>query len=141
MIEARTIGIAAALALFAGLMLIAFGMAAPNTALAGVCVYSDGTTDNGPCLEVRNGYDYANRTPLDLWCQNGPTSSTHKIILRGSDSFTCKGNGDYSVAKVRRKQIGCLNPSCFFKAPCTNKTVRTLRHVDVNTDSFYQTCE
>ena len=67
----------------AGLLALAF--AAP--AFAEQCVYSDGTSGIGPCVQYENGtlfYSY------DLYCQQGPTPSSQKIIIRSGDSFTCR---------------------------------------------------
>ena len=71
-----------------GLVVSAFGTTA---AFADRCQYSDGGSDYGPCMQFENNSDGNN---FDLWCQRGPTSSSHKIVMEDGDSFTCKVPGD-----------------------------------------------
>lgn len=74
-----------------GFLALLFALVAADPALAGKCVYSDGTSNDGPCMEVRNTLDWAVGRELNLWCLFGPTAESHKIVLGPGDSFTCKG--------------------------------------------------
>ena len=83
---------AAALAVLA----LLFAVAGPTPALAERCQYSSGATDLGPCVQFQNDSSGGN---FDLWCKQGPTPSSQKIIMRDGDSFTCKvENGNAEVA-------------------------------------------
>lgn len=92
-----------------GVLALLFALGAADPALAGRCVYSDGTSNDGPCMEVRNTLEWAAGRGLDLWCLFGPTAESHKIVLEPGDSFTCKGKR----VKIHR-------------APCTPCKVRSL---------------
>ena len=89
----------------------------------GKCVYSDGTSDNGPCVEVRNdlGWQYIGDGEMNVWCSYGPTGVNHKIVLQPlNQSFTCKGRSDKdNWVKIQRKQVSC--DPCWPKSPCGNE--------------------
>lgn len=78
-------------ALTFGLVLSGLGATA---ALAEVCRYSDGRRTLGPCMQLENG---GNANHFDLFCQQGPTSTSHRIHMNRGDSFTCR---------VERNRIG-----------------------------------
>lgn len=111
-----------------GVVALLFTATFAAPALAGKCKYLGGTTDNGPCLEVRNRHKWRINDAMNLWCLRGPTQQVHKIVLRAGDSFTCKGRvGGGNVAyvgRIQRKQAGC--DPCFHPAPCDGKTVASL---------------
>lgn len=95
-----------------GALALLLAVAAPDPAWADKCVYSDGTSNNGPCVEVRNNLDAFQRlgdSSMNVWCYHGPTYENHKIVLRPpGDSFTCKGRTDRSVwGRIQRTQVGC----------------------------------
>ena len=99
-----------------GFVALLFALAA-DPALADLCNYSDGTSDNGPCIEVRNGLGHGpGSREMNLWCtdERSHISKSHKIILRENpgSSFTCRGN----TVKVQRVQADCnfcwLGNSC-----------------------------
>ena len=69
-----------------GLLALLFAVAAPDSALAGQCIYTGGETDDGPCMEFKNQREGT----LDLYCLQGPTEDSHKIALANGDDFTCK---------------------------------------------------
>lgn len=68
------------------LVIAGFGTTA---AQAEVCKYLGGDRDLGPCIEFKNQGGGNN---FDLWCQQGPTSRSHKIILNNGDRFTCRAS-------------------------------------------------
>ena len=124
----------------AGSLLALLLAAVPQTARADVtCRYIDGTSDKGPCLELRNAIAwYKANESFSVWCQYGPTPRSRQIVLRRGDSFTCRGRSDNrTVAIVQRTQAGCQY--CYFESSCAGKTVRTLRGGDG--DTFPETCE
>ena len=65
-----------------GLVVSGFGTTA---ALADVCQFSDGSVTYGPCVQFEN-----KTSRYNLYCLQGPTSKSHKIIINPGDSFTCK---------------------------------------------------
>lgn len=75
----------------------------PQSALAAQCQYGGGgASDSGPCMQFVNATSGDGRLGFDLWCQQGYTSTTHKIIMRPGDSFTCKVTDiDSAVARAR----------------------------------------
>ena len=98
-------------------------------ALANQCHYSDGNHDNGPCVEVRNELIRLNHFgdhEMNLWCHSGPTSRSHKIILRANDqSFTCRGiPGEGTGITIQRTQVGCN--TCDGHFDCEGKVVLIL---------------
>ena len=111
-----------------GVLSLLFAFAAAE-ALAGACRYSDGTTDDGPCLEVVNGHSRGSRATANVWCQYGPTSRSHKIVLRAGDHFTCKrpSSQGYSdaigAAQLQRTQVpGCNRCWLHITNTCAHKT-------------------
>ena len=95
----------------------------PGSALAGQCVYSDGKTNNGPCVEVRNELGGLGVQSMNLWCHSGPTPRSQKIVLRAwptPDSYTCRGiAGEGTTITIQRTQIGCN--SCDLTYFCEGK--------------------
>ena len=109
-----------------GFVALLFALAA-DPALADLCKYSNGTSDNGPCMEVRNENDsIGDRGEMNLWCTNhlSHISIDHKIVLdpNPGSSFTCRGK----AVKVQRVQADCN--FCYFNSYCgTGKAVLTLK--------------
>ena len=82
----------------AGVLALLLAVAAPGTAPAGQCVYSNGDTDDGPCMRFVN---YAFADDFDLWCKQGPTASSTRIVVRHAESFTCRvANRSTEVAET-----------------------------------------
>ena len=73
-----------------GVLALPFAAAAPGPALADECVYDNGTSDHGPCVQFENRLSQDTRKNFDLYCQQGPTPPSQKIIMRPGDSFTCQ---------------------------------------------------
>ena len=129
-IRTAALGVGGAAALF---FAVAAALLFPASASANQCQYSDGTSNNGPCVEVRNelgparGIEWGTRE-MNLWCQQGPTPSNHKIILRNwysPDSFTCRGvAGQRTHLVVQRAQARCNK--CDERITCEGKVVLTL---------------
>ena len=107
----------------AGVAALAWTLGAPDTALANRCSYSNGTSDNGPCILMvndNNRTDIGSRE-MNVWCHGGPTSRTHKIILRPGNQFVCKG----SSLEFQRLQIHCAL-RCHRYSSCSGKRTYTL---------------
>lgn len=123
-----------------GIVALLFTVTLSAPALAGKCKYVGGITDDGPCVEVRNRLKYRINDSMNVWCFRGPTSSTHKIVLRAGDSFTCRGGSRTTghALKLQRKRVGC--DTCRFWAQCDEKTVVSLR-IESNREAIKVTCE
>ncbi|MXX98321.1 MAG: hypothetical protein F4Y58_00215 [Gammaproteobacteria bacterium] len=118
------------------LLLALAGGASPALA-GGKCKYEGGSSDNGPCIVVRNKKKLgALHGAMDLWCNSGPGSG-RKIVLRPpNDYFTCKGRWSGGVARIYRKQIGCT--TCSLSIHCASgKDVYTLK--DRYVTGFHET--
>lgn len=70
----------------------ALGAATATPASAEVCQYATGnpSRDLGPCMQ----FDNSAGDRYDLYCYEGPTADTHKIIIDSGDSFTCRVPSD-----------------------------------------------
>ena len=82
------------------LALLLAAAAVPDPALADECVYNDGSSDLGPCMQFENGMPLSTDRNLDLYCQQGPTPSSQKIVMRPGDDFTCKVENRNTPAAV-----------------------------------------
>ena len=128
-----------------GVVALLFAMVAAEPAPAGQCSYSDGTTDDGPCMEVRNELSRTDfMSTMNLWCHSGPTASTHKIVLRPNpDSFTCRGVTSYgdtsTAATVQRVQAGCN--TCYKQTSCSGKIILKLQRLSSDQQSLYANSE
>ena len=114
----------------------------PGSGLANQCVYSDGNNDNGPCVEVRNELGGLGFQSMNLWCHNGPTPRSQKIVLRDwptPDSFTCKGvAGAGTTVTIQRTKIGC--DSCDLTYSCEGKIVLKLVKVTKGNQLNHSIC-
>jgi len=123
-----------------GFLALLFALGAADPALADKCVYSDGTSNDGPCMEVRNALDSEGGRGMDLWCLHGPTPESQKIVLQPGDSFTCKEKR----VKVNRKPEGCHPCEVEALDSCgEGKTILKLEHrtSGLNTyEDFFMSC-
>ena len=105
-------------------------LSASGTALAWRCWYSGGGWDQGPCVTVVNGNfrDDIGSREMNLWCHNGPTSRSTKIILQPFDYFVCRGSGDSTNVTVQRTQAGCNY--CDFTLNCAGHEYLILEYRD-----------
>ena len=124
----------AAHAVAVGLVLcLAWFGAAP--ALADRCQFSDGTTSHGPCMQFENNLGHTSLN-FDLWCLQGPTSSTHKIIMRGNDSFTCKVPASWGSTNIGKTIFSGDTENWTFS--CQSKEKEKIRLTSVVFDNYGQ---
>ncbi|MDE0004209.1 MAG: hypothetical protein OXQ29_16085 [Rhodospirillaceae bacterium] len=108
----------AAIVLFASLLLTA--VADDALATGGACVYHN-QRDDGPCIVAKNSLAVRYRDPeMNVWCVNGPTTSSHKIVLEAGDSFTCKTRS----IDIQNSQSGYPHRTRF-NVPCNNHRHRS----------------